>query len=162
MKFSHSTSLSNFNTKKLGLVIALAFLTVELVIKIKGVVDENINVKLANLCFLLSLWMIVFSKEKVDDERFLAIRYYSFKKTIHLFLIAVMFDYMKGFKIAPIYFAIGTLMGYLIIYYFCVLFNPEFIFKEKTYEDKGNWRLLLVALFFIGLAFHILSEIMAI
>lgn len=157
MKFFNS-SLGGFNTKKLGLIIAFAFLIVEVVIIIRGVVDDNIIMP-ANVFLLLFLCFAVFSKEKIDDERLMAIRYFSFKKTMELFPLAVIVDYVRGGNIAPIYFAIGTLMGYLFIYYFCLFFNPDFIFKEKTNEKYSNLTLVLTALFFIGAAFYLIIKI---
>lgn len=160
MKFLNSSSLGGFNTKKLGLVVASAFLIVEVVIKIKGVVDENIIMP-ANIFLLLFLSFAVFSKEKIDDERLMAIRYFSFKKTMQLIPIAAIVDYTNRGNIAPIYFAIGTLTGYLIIYYYCRLFNPGFIFKEKTNENYSNLTLILAALFFIGVACYLIIKISA-
>ena len=159
MQFFHS-SLGGFNTKKLGLSVALTFLIVEFAIKIKGVVDESI-IEGTNMLFLYGLILAVFSKEKVDDERFVAIRYFSLKFSLQLFLIAVFIDYIRKIQITPIYFAFGTLITYLIVYYTCVLFNPKFIFKEKTEESFSNLTVFITALILIAIAFSLLVKIFA-
>ena len=79
MKFSLLSSLGDFYSKKIGLVVAFSWLVVEIVLRIRGVVDKPM-IGATNIMFLTGLLMTVFSKEKTDDERFLAIRYFSFKK----------------------------------------------------------------------------------
>lgn len=161
MKFSLLSSLGDFNTKKIGLITAFAWLVVELVIQIRGVVDKPM-IGVANIMFLSGLLMAVFSKEKIDDERFLAIRYFSFKTTMLLFTITVVAVYSFKYNVEPIYYAIGTLIGYLMIYYFCVLFNPGFIFKEKTTRSRENNGFILILLMAvqIGFALYWISEIL--
>lgn len=158
MKFSFLSSLGNFNTKKLGLIVAFAYFVVELVIRIRGVVDQH-TIAAINVMFLFGLFWAVFSKEKIDDDRFLAIRYFSFKTTMQLFPIAVIAVSIFKYNIEPIYYAIGTLIGYLLIYYFCVVFNPEFIFKEKTSKSMSNKGMIFNALILIGMALYWISEI---
>jgi len=161
LKFLNLSSFGNYNTKKLGLFFSFAFLIVELAIAVEGVVNESI-VTLTNLFFLMSLFWAVFSKEKIDDERFQAIRYFTFKTITQLFVFAVVFDLIKNYRIAPIYFAIGTLSGYLVIYYFCVIVNPEFIYKEKTRVNPiNNVTLIVTAIVLIVALINLLASIIA-
>jgi hypothetical protein len=108
LKFLNLSSFGNSNTKKFGLIFSLAFLIVELAIVFKGVADEGI-IKITHLFFLLSLFWAVFSKEKIDDERFQAIRYFTFKTITQLFIFAVVFDFINNYMIAPVYFGKGNL-----------------------------------------------------
>ena len=159
MIFSDLSSLGNSNTKKIGLVVAFAFLIVEVAIKIKGIVDEKV-INPIHLFFLMSLFWAVFSKEKIDDERLRAIRYFTFKTVTQLFIIAVALDLIQNYRIEPIYFATGTLVGYLIIYYFCVLVNPEFIFVERTRRNRSNLMQILMALMLIAVAIGSFTQIL--
>lgn len=158
MKFSLLSSLGDFYSKKIGFVVAFSWLVVEIVLRIRGVVDKPM-IGMTNIMFFGGLLMAVFSKEKIDDERFLAIRYFSFKTTMLLFTITVVAVYSFKYNVEPIYYAIGTLVGYLMIYYFCVLFNPEFIFKEKTSESMNSKVMIINALVLIGMALYWISEI---
>jgi len=161
MKFFNS-SLGGFNTKKLGLVVALVFLILELAIIIKGVGDVNyfdtFIIRMTHLCFLVSLMMIAFNYEKVDDERFLVIRYFSFRNTM-IILMIISIEIER--KIEPIYMAIGTLMCYLIIYYLCVFFNPKMMYTEKKTEITRSWGRILSAISAIFIAIYLLSNIIA-
>lgn len=161
MKFSLLSSLGDFNSKKIGLVIAFSWLVVEIILRIRGVVDKPM-IGGANIMFSTGLLMAVFSKEKIDDERFLAIRYFSFKTTLLLFAITVITVYSFRYNVDAIYYVIGTLMGYLIIYYFCVFFNPEFIFKEMTQKSRKNtgFVMILMVIVQIGFAMYWISEIL--
>lgn len=159
MKFSTLSSLGDFNTKKLGLIVSLAWLIVELAIRIRGVVDQHVIAPI-NIMFLLGLFWVVFSKERIDDERFKAIRYFSFKTTVQLFPIAVAILVVFKYNIEPLNYAIGVLIGYLMIYYLCVFFNPEFIFKEKTRTPLKIGFLLYFAIILVGYAMFWLSEIL--
>lgn len=161
MKFSLLSSLGDFYSKKIGLVIAFSWLVVEIVLRIRGVVDKPM-IGVANIMFSAGLLMAVFSKEKIDDERFLAIRYFSFKTTLLLFAITVVTVYSFRYNVDAIYYAIGTLIGYLMIYYFCVFFNPGFIFKEMTQKSRSNSGFILnLGLFIqIGFALYWISEIL--
>jgi hypothetical protein len=159
MKFSTLSSLGDFNTKKLGLIVSFAWLIVELAIRIRGVVDQHVITPIS-IMFLLSLFWAVFSKENVDDERFQAVRYFSFKTTMQLFPLAVVSLVILKYNIEPLNYAIGVLIGYLMIYYLCVFFNPEFIFKEKTRTPLKKGLLLYFAIILIGYALFWLSEIL--
>ena len=161
MKFSLLSSLGDFNSKKIGLVIAFSWLVVEIVLRIRGIVDKPM-VGAAHIMFSTGLLMAVFSKEKIDDERFLAIRYFSFKTTLLLFAITVITVYSFRYNVDAIYYVIGTLMSYLIIYYFCVFFNPEFIFKEMTQKSRKNtgFVMILMVIVHIGFALFWISEIL--
>lgn len=159
MKFSLLSSLGDSSTKKLGLIVSFAWLVVELAIRIRGVIDQHVIAPI-NIMFLLSLFWAVFSKEKVDDERLQAIRYFSFKTTMQLFPIAVVTLVIFKYNIEPLNYAIGVLIGYLMIYYLCVFFNPEFIFKEKTRKPLKNGFLVYFAIILIGYALFWLSEIL--
>jgi len=162
MKLLSTSSLAHFSGKKLGMVVTLVFLIVELSIIIKGVGDmnffDNFIVRMTHLGFLVGLMLIAFNYEKVDDERFLVIRYFSFRNTmIILMIISVGIEK----KIAPIYLAIGTLMCYLIIYYICVFFNPEIIFKENKAVITRSWGRILSAIFATFIAIYLLCKIIA-
>jgi hypothetical protein len=161
MKFSLLSSLGDFYSKKIGFVMAFSWLVVEIVLRIRGVVDKPM-IGVANIMFLGGLFMTVFSKEKIDDERFLAIRYFSFKTTLLLFVITVVTVYSFWYNVDAIYYAIGALIGYLMIYYFCVFFNPDFIFKETTQKSRINSGFILILMVFvqIGFALYWISEIL--
>jgi len=160
LSFSNISSLRDFNTRKLGLLVSCVFLAVKLILNLKGVDKESL-VFMTNLFFLLSLNWVVFSKEKIDDERFRAIRYFSFKTTFQLVPLVAVADYLKHLNISPINFAIGMLMCYLTIYFICVFINPTFIFEERTRRTLGGWGLFLTALVFIFVAAELLLEIFA-
>jgi len=163
MKFSLLSSLGDFYSKKIGLIIAFSWLVVEIVLRIRGIVDKPM-VGVAHIMFSTGLLMAVFSKEKIDDERFLAIRYFSFKTTMLLFILTVVAVYSFKYDIEPIVYAIGTLIGYLMIYYFCVLFNPNFIFKEKSPNPRKNSGFIFIFIMSvvvqIGFAMYWISEIL--
>lgn len=161
MKFSFLSSLGDFYSKKMGLIIAFAWLVVEIVLRIRGVVDKPM-IGATNIMFLTGLIMAVFSKEKIDDERFLAIRYFSFKTTMLLFTITVVAVYSFKYNVESIYYAIGILIGYLMIYYFCALFNPDFMFKENTIKSRKNSGFIFIisVLVQIGFAMYWISEIL--
>lgn len=158
MKLSDLSGLGNYHTKKLGLIVASVYLILEVILKIRGVADEQL-LKMVHLFFLLSLFWAVFSKEKRDDERLQAIRYFTFKITLQLFVMAAAIDLIRGYGIAPIYFATGSLTVYLIIYYFCIIVDPKFIYRERTRENHGPWVMALTAIIFIAVAIRIFNEI---
>jgi len=161
MKFSFLSSLGDFYSKKLGLIMAFAWLVVEIVLRIHGVVDKPM-IGATNIMFLSGLIMAVFSKEKTDDERFLAIRYFSFKTTMLIFILTVVAVYSFKYNVESIYYAIGTLIVYLMIYYFCVFFNPDFIFKENTIKSRKNsdYLFIMLAIIQVGFAMFWISEIL--
>jgi hypothetical protein len=79
---------------------------------------------------------------------------------MQLFTIAVFSLFIFKYNIGPLNYAIGILIGYLMIYYLCVVFNPEFIFKEKTRKPLKSSFLIYFAIIFIGYALFWLSEIL--
>ena len=75
-------------------------------------------------------------------------------------LILVIFALSYKSRIEPIYLAIGTLMCYSIIYYLCVFFDPEIIYKEETKENTLPWGRILVAFLAIMIAIYLLWNIL--
>ncbi len=147
-----SNSLDQHSVKRIGLIFAIIFIVLEIVANITGTIEE-IDVHLVNLYILLALSMMVFSKEKTDDERTQIIRYFTMKTSFRLLIYGLATIYLFEFNIEIIYIAILSLIMYLIIFYLTDYFNPSFIFKEKTKDKKWDIKIIVGIMIFMGIAF---------
>ena len=152
MKLSNLSSLNENYVKRIGLIFASIFIVMEIVAHITGVI-EKLDVQNINIYLLLSLSLAAFSKEKIDDERLKAIRYFSLKLTFNLLIVSLAINYLLKSNIETIYIAISSLIIYLIVFNLANHFNPEFIFKEETKTNKKNIKFLVGIMIFIGIGF---------
>ncbi len=158
MKLSNLSSLNPHYVKRIGLIFASLFIALEIVAKLTGVIDE-IDTSLINLYILVSMSFIAFSKEKVDDERSKAIRYFSLKLTFGYLMFGIALIYAAEsildtkINIELIYIAISSLIVYSIIFYLASYFNPDFIFKEETKKNVKGIKFIVGIMIFIGFAF---------
>ncbi|MBE9468115.1 MAG: hypothetical protein IMY72_07325 [Bacteroidetes bacterium] len=148
--------------KRIGLFFASFFIVLESVAALTGTIAD-IDFKLVNLYILVSLSLVAFSKEKVDDERSQKIRYFSLKFTFNLLILGLALIYLLELNFETIYIAISSLIIYLVVFNLSNYFNPEFIFKEETKTNKKHIKFLVGIMIFIGIAFtyDILSSIIS-
>jgi intein/homing endonuclease len=152
MKLSNLSSLNAHYVKRIGLIFASLFISLEIIAKLTGVIEE-IDLRLINLYIIASLGFVAFSKEKVDDERSQIIRYFSLKFTFKLLIAGIATIYCFKINIEPIYIAISSLIAYLVTYYLASYYNPEFIFKEETKNNVKGIKFIVGIMTFIGFAF---------
>lgn len=152
MKISNLSALNQHYVKRIGLIFASIFIIMEIVAKLTGTIEE-IDTHLINLYILVALSLTVFSKEKTDDERTQIIRYFSVKTSFRLLIAGLAIIYILKFKIELIYIAISSLILYLIIFYLTNYFNPGFVFKEETKNNKESIKFIVAIMIFIGIAF---------
>jgi len=150
MKISNLSALDQHYVKRIGIIFASIFILLEIIAKLTGTI-EKIDMHFFNLYILLSLTMIAFSKEKTDDERTQIIRYFSLKMSFRLLIAGLATINFLKFKIESIYIAISSLILYLIIFYLTNYFNPDFVFKEETKNNKGGVKFIVAIMIFIGL-----------
>jgi hypothetical protein len=152
MKLSNLSALNQHYVKRIGIIFASIFIIMEIVAKLTGTI-EQIDLRLVNLYIMLALFMAAFSKDKVDDERSKIIRYFTLKVTFRYLLAAIATNYILELNIESIYIAISFLIIYLIIFQVANYYNPEFIFKEETKQNKRFVKLIVIIMIFIGIAF---------
>lgn len=162
MKLSNLSSLNKHYVKRIGLFFASFFIVLEIVAVLTGTIAD-IDLRLVNLYILVSLSLAAFSKEKVDDERSQKIRYFSLKFTFNLLILGLALIYLLKLNFETIYIAISSLIIYLVVFYLANYFNPEFIFKEETKQNKKGIKVLVGIMIFIGIAFtyNILASIIS-
>lgn len=151
MKSSDFSPLNKYYVKRIGLILAGFLITLSIVAKLTGILEE-IELRLINVYILLSLLLAAFSKEKVDDERSQKIRYFSLKFTFNLLIIFIAFNYLFKFNFESIYLAISSLIIYLVIFYLANYFNPKFIFKEDTNPNRIRIIMFVGGAILIGFA----------
>ncbi len=152
MKLSNLSALHQHYVKRVGLIFAGAFITMEIIAKLAGKL-QLMDTKLINLYTLIALSMAVFSKEKTDDERSQLIRYFTMKKSFQFLILELVIIQVFELQFELILVAISALAFYLITFYITNYFNPDFLFKEETKTNKLGFRLMIGIMVFIGLAF---------
>ena len=101
----------------------------------------------------LSLLLIVFSKEKIDDERTKQIRFFTIKTTFSMLIGLIVITNMYNYQLDLTYIPTASLLFYLIVFYLSNYFNPSFIFVERISDNKSSDRFLLIIMTFFAFAF---------
>lgn len=133
--FSFFSILEAHYMRRFGLVLVFLLVAVELLAYLADV-HEAVNLRYLRAFTLGALGMIAFSKEKIDDERVQAIRYFSLKLTFCFLLIISVVTYISVISIDLLNALILSLIVYLIIFHLANRFNPEFVFKEEVNNSK--------------------------
>ncbi|HUX53330.1 MAG TPA: hypothetical protein VMV56_02830 [Williamwhitmania sp.] len=154
MKGPNLFALNEHSIRRTGLIFAGIFIVLEIIAKVTGSI-QHMHVSLVNIYTMLALFMAAFSKDKVDDERSQAIRYFSLKVTFKCLLAAISINYIYKFNFESIYIANSSLIVYLIIYHLANYYNPVFIFKEGTRKKNWSDKLLVIIMLLIGTSFFI-------
>lgn len=135
MNFSFFSILEAHYMRRFGLVLVFLLVAVELLAYLADVY-EAVNLRYLRASTLGALGMIAFSKEKIDDERVQAIRYFSLKLTFGFLLIISVVTYLSVISIDLLNALILSLIVYLITFHLANRFNPEFVFKEEVNNSK--------------------------
>lgn len=166
------TSLYDYKVKKHALIAAAIFFIIDKIIYLLESYYEYIFIHhiFLNYLVVFSLLMAASSKDKVDDERSLLIRYSVLKQSLSLFVlvfgIIAMFSnifHVESLSMLTILYCIqGLLAVHIVLVYLGNKYNPSWLFKEKTAPD--NYNKMMIGLFYgfyaiaallIGLSFFI-------
>ena len=138
--------LSSYKTKIGGLVLALAALVLNIILNINGdinILGEFDSARLSDissLLILIGLFMVAFSKEKIDDERIKELRARAFRFAF-MMMNSVIISYslvtslktnsLKG-TLDITYFAWLGLLCYLGFFYLTKYFDPMGIYNDEA------------------------------
>ena len=142
--------------KRIGLIFAALFIVIEGVNRYYGVDNSN-SINLTIYFIIYSLFLAIFSKEAIEDERIQIIRYFSLKQTFSIVILAILMTNISHSNFSY-YSIIGSMLCYFPIFELTNYFNPDFIFKERT-AKKGSETFVTMALT-IGLVASVGSVIM--
>lgn len=106
---------------------------------------------------VFGLYMIMFSKETIDDERVQRIRY-SLLKVNYTLTICGILCYISvttldkvEFSIYIVFYIIEVvLIVYQLLFRYCLAVNPDWIFKETTRSKFAGYYLFFSLLFLIA------------
>ncbi len=149
------SSLNNYSVKQIGILSTVIFIIIKILSLYVNRFSTDMNS--INNFILLSLMLIVFSKEKIDDERSQTIRYFALKVTCKFFLLGTMLSQLIKFNLNLTYVAISTMLIYLLIFNLASYFNPRWIFSEKTEQTNTKLIIGIMALFTFIFLYDILS-----
>lgn len=142
------TSMFDFRVKKFGIITAVTMLVLDLGSYLfprfsLNYYDHHI---LFHYLILLSLIMIVTSKDRIDDELAQRLRYTAFKVCLTFSsvlagiaaLILSVFDIDKIGTLTVLYYFEGTLLIYLLFYYLGYRYAPKWMLSEITAPERLN------------------------
>ena len=137
MKSMNWNGLYDNNFKSIGLIFAAIFIVIEIVGKITRMPDTTstgMNIYL----IIVSLFLAMFSKEKIEDERILIIRYFALKQTFTIVIVVISITSARHFNFSY-YSIIASMLCYFPIFQLANSYNPDFIFKERTSKMSGSF-----------------------
>lgn len=163
------TSLYDYRVKKHALIAAIVFFTVDKIIYLFGgyVTIHNHHI-LFNYLTVISLLTAANSKDKIDDERSMLIRYSVLKSSFGFFvivfgIIALLSNifHVESLSMLTILYCIqGLLAFHIMLVYLGNKYNPSWLFKEKTAPDNYNKMMIdffygfyVIAALLIGISF---------
>ncbi len=166
------TSLYDNNVKRHALISVAIFFIVDKIIYLLEGYFEYIFIHHIFLNYLVVFGLLIAasSKDKVDDERSLLIRYSVLKQSLSLFVlvfgIIAMFSnifHIESLSMLTILYCIqGLLAFHIILVYLGNKYNPSWLFKEKTAPQNFNKMMIsffywfyVIAAMLIGLSFFI-------
>ena len=136
MSFKDASSIYSHDVKRAGIIFSILFILIRIgteILQPKGQIsNEFINGLIA-----FSLFLIAYSKEKVDDERVRAIRYFTMKITYNLLIALLVSLSFTGEKYNLSFIAIISVLEYLAVFYYMNYFNPDYVFKENIKSNFG-------------------------
>lgn len=149
MGLSNITPLHSYKKKKIGFVYFVVFSLIKVIAIYTNSIEDS-NMRLIDGMMVLSLMLIVFSKEKIDDERTKQVRYFSLKLSFNILIGMMALMYMIDYQLDFIYMSIVSLLFYLVVFNLSNYFSPSFIFNESIDESKFSERLLLAIMTFLA------------
>jgi hypothetical protein len=150
------TSLFSYQVKIQALIQAAIIVVLDKVIYLAGGV--YINSRFYHIFFnylvVLALLTAVNSKNKIDDERSMFVRYSILKSTFGLFvvlfgIIALLSDMLEidSLSMLTILYCIESLLVFhLIAVFLANKYNPAWLFKENT--APKNYNQMMIGLFY--------------
>ncbi|MGD2035686.1 MAG: hypothetical protein PVF73_11550 [Bacteroidales bacterium] len=160
------TALFDYRVKRVALILACIAFVADMVIRQTG--NEVINIYdhhiLLHYGVLISLLSAVLSKDKVDDELSMKVRYGIFKNTFSF--IVVMFgivallmsrSLVKSLSTLTIMYCLeGMMVVHLIFYYFGVRYHPKWLLSEETAPRHYNRMMITFLISFLVLVLVII------
>ena len=156
---SRFNSLAHHKFKAAGLVISIMAIVMLIALQIlnyeyqDGWHDRIFIIN--HYIIVFGLFMLMYSKEIRDDERVQKIRYNLLKRSYALTVCASMLyitlsslDRVQFTFYAILYIIEAVLVMYQLMFRYCLRYNPEWIFKEKT-KSRFDFYVLFVCLIFL-------------
>jgi hypothetical protein len=161
------SSLFDYKVKRQAIILAAVFFIADKLTYFKPdlYVSSYSNHILFNYLVTLGLLTAINSKDKVDDERSMQIRYGILKFSIGFFVVAFgitallssNFDIKVLSMLTMLYCLEGILALHLLLLLLANRYNPTWIFKEKTAPQNLNQ--MMVGFFY---AFYFIAALMII
>ena len=154
MGLSNIASIYSYKNKRIGFVYFIVFVIIKAIaIYTNSIGDPNMRV--IDGMMVLSLMIIVFSKERIDDERTKQVRYFSLKITFQGLLGIIVFMNMDNYESNFTYIPIIALLFYLVVFKLSNYFSPSYIFKENEKSNKISEGIVLIIMTLLALVFSI-------
>jgi len=142
------TALFDYRVKRVSLILAVLVFITDIIIRQTG--DIHVNSYEHHVLFqylvLISLWTAVSSKDKVDDELSMRVRYGILKNTYGL--VVLVFGALAIFlshnsinsltTLTIMYCLECILVIHLVLYYFGIRYSPKWLLSEETAPKEIN------------------------
>lgn len=142
------TSLYDYKVKKHALIATIVFFLIDKIVYLLEGYYVNIHFHhiMFNYLVVISLLTAANSKDKIDDERSMLIRYSVLKSSFGFFaivfgIIALMsnqFEIESLSMLTILYCIQGLLAVHVVLVYLGNRFNPSWLFKETTAPKDFN------------------------
>lgn len=145
--------------KKIGLVFAVLFISLDLIGRFSAMEDKLLFTPIYFIIF--SLLTAIFSKEKIEDERIQIIRNFALRQTFSIIILTILLaiPLTKIFHSNFSYYCIIVpMLCYFPVFELANYYNPAFIFKEET-SNKTSEQITIMALS-TGVVMSIISLVM--
>lgn len=154
------TSLFNYRVKRFTLSSAIGMFLLDLVVRQfqNELVNSYTNHILLQYGVLISLLTAALSKDKIDDELSVRVRYGILKNTfsfiVVIFGIAALLlsrTSITSIKTLTIVYGLeAMLVIHLILYHLGVRYHPKWLLKEDTAPKRFNKMMIIILSFYIG------------
>lgn len=156
------TSLFDYKVKKHALIASLVFFILDKIIYLFGSYYVNIHFHhiLFNYLVVISLITAANSKDKIDDERSMLVRYSVLKSSFGFFaivfgIIALLSNifHVESLSMLTILYCIqGLLVVHIALVYLGNRYNPSWLFKETAAPKDFNQMMIGFFYSFYGIA----------
>ncbi len=163
------TSLADQKFRVLGLAITIISIVLHIILQL---FDYEYEVGWYDRIFIINhfiivfgLFIIMYSKETLDDERVQRIRYILLRMNYALTVIGIMvymiitsLDRVEFSIYVILYIIEVVLIFYQILFRYCLARDPGWIFKERTARKFGFYYLWFSLLFLIGWIIYVVIQ----
>ena len=153
------TSLFSYRVKRFAMIAAVLAFTVDMILmQVENkLINDYLNHVFLQYGVLISLLTAVLSKDKVDDELSMQVRYGILKNTLSI--IVVMFGIIALFLSRTSVTSISTLtimfcleallVIHLVLYYLGIRYHPKWLLSENTAPKHFNTMTVVMLIFYL-------------